>query len=322
MKTQKKIFITGIAGFIGFHLASFLSKRGDYVIGCDNFNDYYTPTLKNNRANKLKTLGIEVINCDIQNIHLIHKQFEQETFTHLVHLAAQAGVRYSLTHPQVYSDSNLSGFLQILETCRHFPPLKLIFASSSSVYGGNTKIPFSETDETENPVSLYAATKKSGELLAKSYHNLYQIPMTGLRFFTVYGPWGRPDMAYYSFAERMLKDLPLPLFNQGKMKRDFTYIDDIIQGTAAAIDYCHGFEIYNLGNNHAEELMTLIHLLEENLGKKAKLDFQPMQQGDVVETFADITKAHKNLGFTPQISLAEGIPRFIEWFNTMQGAFI
>lgn len=322
MKTQKKIFITGIAGFIGFHLASFLSKRGDYVIGCDNFNDYYTPTLKNNRANKLKTLGIEVINCDIQNIHLIHKQFEQETFTHLVHLAAQAGVRYSLTHPQVYSDSNLSGFLQILETCRHFPPLKLIFASSSSVYGGNIKIPFSETDETENPVSLYAATKKSGELLAKSYHNLYQIPMTGLRFFTVYGPWGRPDMAYYSFAERMLKDLPLPLFNQGKMKRDFTYIDDIIQGTAAAIDYCHGFEIYNLGNNHAEELMTLIHLLEENLGKKAKLDFQPMQQGDVVETFADITKAHKNLGFTPQISLAEGIPRFIEWFNTMQGAFI
>ncbi|MGE0197561.1 MAG: NAD-dependent epimerase/dehydratase family protein [Simkaniaceae bacterium] len=322
MKTQKKIFITGIAGFIGFHLASFLSKRGDYVIGCDNFNDYYTPTLKNNRANKLKTLGIEVINCDIQNIHLIHKQFEQETFTHLVHLAAQAGVRYSLTHPQVYSDSNLSGFLQILETCRHFPPLKLIFASSSSVYGGNIKIPFSETDETENPVSLYAATKKSGELLAKSYHNLYQIPMTGLRFFTVYGPWGRPDMAYYSFTERMLKDLPLPLFNQGKMKRDFTYIDDIIQGTAAAIDYCHGFEIYNLGNNHAEELMTLIHLLEENLGKKAKLDFQPMQQGDVVETFADITKAHKNLGFTPQISLAEGIPRFIEWFNTMQGAFI
>ena len=322
MKTQKKIFITGIAGFIGFHLASFLSKRGDYVIGCDNFNDYYTPTLKNNRANKLKTLGIEVINCDIQNIHLIHKQFEQETFTHLVHLAAQAGVRYSLTHPQVYSDSNLSGFLQILETCRHFPPLKLIFASSSSVYGGNTKIPFSETDETENPVSLYAATKKSGELLAKSYHNLYHIPMTGLRFFTVYGPWGRPDMAYYSFAERILKDLPLPLFNQGKMKRDFTYIDDIIQGTAAAIDYCEGFEIYNLGNNHAEDLMTLIHLLEENLGKKAKLDFLPMQQGDVVETFADITKAQNALGFTPQTSLAEGIPRFIEWLNTMQGACI
>lgn len=292
------------------------------MIGCDNFNDYYTPTLKNNRANKLKTLGIEVINCDIQNIHLIHKQFEQETFTHLVHLAAQAGVRYSLTHPQAYSDSNLNGFLQILETCRHFPPLKLIFASSSSVYGGNTKIPFSETDETENPVSLYAATKKSGELLAKSYHNLYHIPMTGLRFFTVYGPWGRPDMAYYSFAERILKDLPLPLFNQGKMKRDFTYIDDIIQGTAAAIDYCEGFEIYNLGNNHAEDLMTLIHLLEENLGKKAKLDFLPMQQGDVVETFADITKAQNALGFTPQTSLAEGIPRFIEWLNTMQGACI
>ena len=313
MKDQKKIFITGIAGFIGSHLASFLIKRGDYVIGCDNFNDYYTPELKKQRALKLKTLGIEVINCDIQNIHTFQSLFEKENFTHIVHLAAQAGVRYSLTHPQPYVDSNLDGFLQILEHCRRFPQLKLIFASSSSVYGGNTKTPFSESDPTDTPVSLYAATKKAGELLAKSYHHLYRIPMTGLRFFTVYGPWGRPDMAYYSFAESILKGTPIPVFNHGKMKRDFTYIDDIVQGTTRAIDTCNDFEIYNLGNNQPEQLMTLIQLLEESLGEKAQLDFKPMQKGDVVETFADISKAQAHLGFTPKTSLAEGIPKFTEW---------
>lgn len=314
MKVQKKIFITGIAGFVGFHLASFLIKRGDYVIGCDNFNDYYNPDLKKERANKLKALGIEVVSCDIQNISSLDSLFAKENISHMVHLAAQAGVRYSLTHPQPYADSNLDGFLQILEVCRRFPSLKLIFASSSSVYGGNTKIPFSETDPTDQPISLYAATKKAGELLAKSYHHLYHIPMTALRFFTVYGPYGRPDMAYYSFAEKIMENIPIPVFNGGKMRRDFTYIDDIIQGTAAAVDQCNGFEIYNLGNNKPEELMTLITLLENSLGKKAQLDFKPMQKGDVVETFADISKAQKKLGFHPQTSLADGISKFTDWY--------
>ena len=195
------------------------------MIGCDNFNDYYTPKLKEERARKLREAGIDVLRCDIQSIHSLRARFKEENFTHFVHLAAQAGVRYSLTHPQPYADSNLDGFLQILELCRHSPPIKLIFASSSSVYGGNRKIPFSESDPTDAPVSLYAATKKAGELLAKSYNHLYNIPMTGLRFFTVYGPWGRPDMAYYSFAEKIARGEPLPLFNNGKMRRDFTYIE-------------------------------------------------------------------------------------------------
>lgn len=237
------------------------------MIGCDNFNDYYTPELKNSRADKLKGLGIEVIPLDIQDIQKIAPLLKEKGITHIVHLAAQAGVRYSITHPMPYADSNLTGFLSVLELARSMQA-KLIFASSSSVYGGNTKIPFSETDPTDSPLSLYAATKKSGELLAKSYHHLYQIPMTGLRFFTVYGPWGRPDMAYYSFSEKILTGKSIPVFNHGKMERDFTYIDDIIEGTSAAIDHCNGFEIYNLGNNHPEPLMNLITLLESALGKK------------------------------------------------------
>ncbi len=321
MKTQKKILITGIAGFIGFHLASFLIKKGDYVIGCDNFNDYYTPELKTERANKLKTLGTEVINHDIQNIQELTSLLEEKGITHIVHLAAQAGVRYSITHPMPYSNSNLNGFLNVLELARALPDVKLIFASSSSVYGGNTKLPFSETDPTDDPISLYAATKKSGELLAKSYHHLYQIPMTGLRFFTVYGPWGRPDMAYFSFAKKILKDRPIPVFNHGKMERDFTYIDDIIEGTAAAIDACRDFEIYNLGNNHPEPLMTLITLLEAALGKKALIDYKPMQSGDVTTTFADITKAQDHLGYAPKTSLSSGIAKFTDWLLGYEGAF-
>lgn len=311
---QKKIFITGIAGFIGFHLATLLNKKGDYVIGCDNFNDYYSPDLKLARANKLKALEIEVINHDIQNIKKLETLCKEKGITHIVHLAAQAGVRYSIDHPQPYADSNLDGFLQVLELCRTLDGVKLVFASSSSVYGGNTKVPFAETDPTDTPISLYAATKKSGELLAKSYHHLYHIPMVGLRFFTVYGPWGRPDMAYYSFAEKILNDTPIPVFNNGKMERDFTYIDDIVEGTAAALDHCDDFEIYNLGNNKPEKLMTLIALLETSLGKKAKIDYLPMQPGDVTTTYAGITKAQKGLGFTPQTPLAVGILRFTEWF--------
>lgn len=313
MKPKKKLFITGIAGFIGFHLASFLIKNGDYVIGCDNFNDYYDPQLKKARAAKLKALGIEIISVDLQTVQDISPLLKEKGVTHIIHLAAQAGVRYSITHPMPYGDSNLTGFLAVLELARSLDT-KLIFASSSSVYGGNTKIPFSETDQTDAPISLYGATKKAGELLAKSYHHLYQIPMTGLRFFTVYGPWGRPDMAYFSFSEKILRQTPIPVFNHGKMERDFTYIDDIVEGTSAAIDQCNGFEIYNLGNNQPEPLMDLITLLELALGKKALIDYKPMQPGDVVKTFADITKAKKELGFNPKTSLASGIEMFANWF--------
>lgn len=320
METKRKIFITGIAGFIGFHLASSLAKNGEYVIGCDNFNDYYPPQLKRMRADQLKSLKVEVLSLDIQKIQSITPLLQTKGITHVVHLAAQAGVRYSITHPMPYADSNLSGFLSVLELSR-FLEAKFIFASSSSVYGGNTKLPFSETDPTDSPLSLYAATKKSGELLAKSYHHLYQIPMTGLRFFTVYGPWGRPDMAYFSFAKKILEGKPIPVFNQGKMERDFTYIDDIIAGTLSAIERCNGFEIYNLGNHHVEPLMHLITLLESALGKKAIIAYQPMQAGDVQTTYADISKAQKNLGFSPQISLASGISLFADWLlkNHPQG---
>jgi len=318
MGDQKKfIFITGIAGFIGFHLASSLIKNGDYVIGCDNFNNYYSPDLKRARADQLRSLGVEVIEEDIQNIHPL-----TQNITHIVHLAAQAGVRYSITHPQPYSDSNLNGFLKILELCRSIPNVKLIFASSSSVYGSNTKIPFSETDPTDSPISLYAATKKSGELMAKSYHHLYNIPMVGLRFFTVYGPWGRPDMAYYSFAEKIRKGTPIPVFNHGKMERDFTYVDDIVQGTIRALDHCNGFEIYNLGNNKPEPLMHLIELLETQLGKKAQIDFQPMQMGDVKSTYADIQKAERELGFSPTTPLDVGIAKFSDWFLAQNRSFV
>jgi len=284
------------------------------VIGCDNFNDYYSPELKRARAERLRKQGIEVIDCDIQDSQHLKRLFDEKGFTHVVHLAAQAGVRYSITHPFPYSNSNLDGFLHVLELCRHHQPLKLIFASSSSVYGGNTKTPFCESDPTDHPISLYAATKKSGELMAQTYHHLYHFPIVGLRYFTVYGPWGRPDMAYYLFTEAILNDQPIPVFNHGKMRRDFTYIDDIIMGTAAALDYEGGFEIFNLGNHQTEELMDMIHILEKYLGKKAQIDFKTMQPGDVKETYANIDKAQKLLGFQPKTSLEKGLERFVQWY--------
>ena len=311
---SKKVFITGIAGFIGFHLAYALAKKGYLVFGCDNFNNYYDPKLKEKRKRKLENIGIKVIKCDISQISSLSSLFVKNNITHIVHLAAQAGVRFSLTNPQSYVNSNLDGFVQVLELCKKFSHLKLIFASSSSVYGKNVKIPFSECDQTENPISLYGATKKAGELLAKSYHHLYGISMTGLRFFTVYGPFGRPDMAYYSFAQKMLLKSPITVFNKGEMERDFTYIDDIINGTVSAIEKCNGFEIYNLGNNKPEKLMTLIYLLEKTLGIKAKIEFQPMQKGDVYKTYASIDKAQRELKFFPTTSLSEGIEKFSHWF--------
>ena len=309
-----KVLVTGCAGFIGFHLAIALKRRGDDVIGCDNFNDYYSPQLKHERAGILKDLGIEVIASDIRNIKTLSPLFTSRPITHLVHLAAQAGVRYSLTHPQTYIESNIDGLLQVLELCRSVPHLKLIFASSSSVYGNHTKAPFSEKSQTDDPASLYAATKKGGELLAKTYHHLFNLSITSLRFFTVYGPWGRPDMAYFSFAKAIMKGKEIPIFNQGKMKRDFTYITDIEKGVLQAIDLCNGYHLYNLGNSESQELMTLVDLLEKSLGKKAKLSLKPMQKGDVFETYADISKAKKELGFVPSISLSEGISIFTRWF--------
>ncbi len=315
---NKKILITGSAGFIGFHLALFLKSRGDFVIGCDNFNPYYDPLLKKKRAALLLEKGISVIDEDICNTSAIEKLVTDHQITHIVHLAAQAGVRYSVTHPEKYVHSNLDGFVQIMEVCKKHPHVKCVFASSSSVYGLNKKIPFAETDPTDEPASFYGATKKCNELIAKSYHNLYGISLTGLRFFTVYGPWGRPDMAYFSFTKAILEGKPLPVYGNGKLKRDFTYIDDIVKGTAAAIDLESSFEIFNLGNNKPEEVLTLISFIEEILGKKATLNFLPGPPGEVEATYADITKSQKFLGFTPKTSLKDGLTHFLTWYQNKE----
>ncbi len=309
------IFITGVAGFIGFHLALTLKKRGNAVCGCDNFNAYYDPELKRERARLLKEQEIPVIETDICNPPLLEKIVLDEGITHFVHLAAQAGVRYSLQHPESYVHSNLDGFVQILEVCRRHPTMKLIYASSSSVYGLNKKIPFAETDRTDHPASLYGATKKSNELIAHAYHHLYGIPVTGLRFFTVYGPWGRPDMAYFSFTRAILEGVPISVYNQGQMQRDFTYIDDIVAGTRAAIDLGAPCEIFNLGNNQPVDVLTLIAFIEKKTGKEAIKQWLPMQPGDVPMTYADISKSQTMLGYRPLVSLEEGMDRFIDWYT-------
>lgn len=311
---MKRIFITGIAGFIGYHLAVALKKRGDSVFGCDNFNSYYDVKLKKARVNNLSELGISTINCDIVDRRQIENEIKNHSISHVVHLAAQAGVRYSIEHPESYVHSNLNGFVQILEALRLFPETKLIYASSSSVYGLNSKTPFSETDSVDRPASFYGSTKRAGELIAHSYHHLYGIACTGLRFFTVYGPWGRPDMAYYSFAKAILNNAPIVVFGEGKLMRDFTYIDDIIQGTISAIDLCASYEIFNLGNNSPASVIDLISTLESLLEKKAKISFEPVPPGDVIATFADITKAKTALGFEPRTSLACGLEKFTQWY--------
>ncbi len=315
---MKRIFITGIAGFIGFHLAVALKKRGDAVFGCDNFNSYYDARLKKERENKLSELGISVIHCDITDRKQIEDAIRNNSITHVVHLAAQAGVRYSLQHPESYVHSNLSGFVQVLEALRLFPETKLIYASSSSVYGLNSKTPFSETDPVNRPASFYGSTKRAGELIAHSYHHLFGIACTGLRFFTVYGPWGRPDMAYYSFAKAILNEEPISVFGEGKLMRDFTYIDDIVEGTIAAIDLGASYEIFNLGNNCPVSVIDLISTLESLLGKKARISFEPTPPGDVLATFADIAKAKATLGFEPRTSLACGLAKFTEWYLDYQ----
>ncbi len=312
---MKRIFITGIAGFIGFHLARALKKRGDHVIGCDHFNTYYNPLLKKKRAELLQMEGIEVLPCDIADSTLLEEVLRREAISDFVHLAAQAGVRYAVTHPESYVHSNLYGFTRILELVRRFEGISLIYASSSSVYGLNAKVPFSESDTTDRPANFYGATKKANEMMAHAYHHLYHIPCTGLRFFTVYGPWGRPDMAYYSFAKAIEEARPITVYGDGAMRRDFTYIDDIIKGAVAAIDLRSGCEIFNLGNHKPKSVLELIAILEKILGKKAEIRFEAASRGEVDTTFADIRKSEQLLKFQPTTTLEEGLARFVDWFQ-------
>jgi UDP-glucuronate 4-epimerase len=313
---SRQIFITGIAGFIGFHLAQKLVERGDKVVGYDNFNTYYNPQLKRDRASKLMELGIQIIEGDIQDLPKLQESILSHQTTHLVHLAAQAGVRYSLKEPAAYLKTNVDGFLNILEICRLYPQLKLIYASSSSVYGLNTKVPFAVNDRTDQQASLYGVTKKTNELMAQTYHHLFGISSIGLRFFTVYGPWGRPDMAYFSFTDAIVQGKPIEIFNEGKMQRDFTYVDDIVEGTIAAIESQVSLGIFNLGNHQPVDLLYFVSVLEKELGIKAQKIWSPMQAGDVVTTFADIEDSTKQLKFFPKIKIEEGLPKFINWYKS------
>jgi len=327
-----KYLITGAAGFIGFHLSKRLLEHGNSVVGIDNLNDYYDVNLKKTRLNELKEYpGFTFHKLDLVNRKGIERLFSENKFDYVVNLAAQAGVRYSLTNPRAYIDSNIVGFLNILEGCRHSDIKHLVFASSSSVYGANTKMPFSVHQNVDHPISLYAATKKSNELMAHSYSSLYKLPCTGLRFFTVYGPLGRPDMAPFLFTSAILENRPIDVFNKGKMKRDFTYIDDIVEGVVRvtvnipvldtgwnsdkpdpATSYAP-YRLYNIGNNNPIELMQFIEVLEDCLGKKAEKNLLPMQPGDVHETCADVDDLI-NIGFKPSTPIEKGIKRFVEWY--------
>jgi len=312
-----KILVTGAAGFIGFHLSKKLLSMGYSIFGLDNLNDYYDVNLKQARLNQLS----QIENFEFQKIDIAEADSLKQVFTDfqpnkVVNLAAQAGVRYSLENPQAYIDANVTGFMNILECCRHHKVNGLIYASSSSVYGGNTKIPFSVEDRVDHPISIYAASKKANELMAHTYSHLFGLNTTGLRFFTVYGPWGRPDMAMYIFANKIQKGEPIPVFNNGQMKRDFTFIDDIIAGTVAAIEKNETCEVFNLGNNNWENLMDMIGLIEHELGRKADIQFMGMQPGDVEKTFADIEHSTQKLGYKPTTTINEGIPQFINWFKS------
>lgn len=323
IKINGKILITGGAGFIGFHLSRSLLELGYQVLAIDNLNDYYEISLKEARLSILSAYSnFTFEKMDLADSETLKWLFEKERPEIVVNLAAQAGVRYSIENPDAYIKSNLVGFFNILECCHHYPVKHLLFASSSSVYGANKKVPYSVEDKTDQPVSLYAATKKSNELLAYSYCKLYQIPATGLRFFTVYGPFGRPDMAYFSFTEKILKGEPIQIFNYGDLYRDFTYIDDIIKGIEAMLahppvqdDNGVNFKVYNIGNNHPEKLTDFVAILEQCLGKKAEMKYLPMQPGDVYQTYADVTELTQDFGFQPNTPLKEGLKMFIDWYR-------
>lgn len=313
------ILVTGAAGFIGYHLSKSLLDDGYEVIGLDNFNDYYSVQLKEDRWSQLEDYEkFTGYRADLSDPIAMTSLFKKHDFETVCNLAAQAGVRYSIEHPEVYMKSNLVGFLHVLEACRFHGKPRLVYASSSSVYGGNTKIPFSEDDRVDHPISLYAASKKSNELMAHTYSHLYDMQTIGLRFFTVYGPWGRPDMAMWLFADAMLSGRPINVFNHGKMRRDFTYVADIVSGIKASLfnDNLSSCEIFNLGNHRSENLMDMIQLLSDNLGVKPEMNLLPMQPGDVPETCADIHRAQTKLNFQPKTSVASGIPAFINWYRS------
>ena len=332
------ILVTGAAGFIGSHVAQQLLDRGDEVIGIDNLNDYYDPTLKEARLGRLTPHPrFEFLRIDIADREAMERLFSQRKPSRVVHLAAQAGVRHSLTNPHVYIDANVRGFLHILEGCRHNGVEHLVYASTSSVYGANTRQPFSEHDSVDHPLSLYAATKKANELMAHTYSSLYGLPTTGLRFFTVYGPWGRPDMALFKFTRGILAGEPIQVFNEGRMVRDFTYVDDIVEGIVRVLDQAatpdpkwNGddpdparsyapYRVFNIGNNRPVELLEYISVLEECLGRKAVLELLPMQPGDVPATMADVSELERAVGFRPATSVKEGVRRFVDWYCRYYG---
>lgn len=320
---SKPILITGGAGFIGFHLGYSLLEQGYRVYAIDNLNDYYDVNLKNERLKILSEYpGFQFEQVDLADGQALRILFEQVRPEIAINLAAQAGVRYSIENPEAYIQSNLIGFFNLLECCRHYPVRHLLFASSSSVYGANKKVPYSTDDKTDQPVSLYAATKKSNELLAYSYSKLYGIPATGLRFFTVYGPYGRPDMAYFSFSRKIMTGQKIQIFNYGDMYRDFTYVDDIVKGMNAMLmsppaqdENKVNFKVYNIGNNHPERLMDFVSILEECLGKTADIELLPMQPGDVYQTYADVSELTRDFGFKPDTSLRAGIEQFVKWYR-------
>ena len=314
---KEKILVTGCAGFIGMHLSKALLKQGYDVIGVDNLNDYYDKRLKNDRLMILKKYDhFNFTKLDISSKKAIESVFKSHSIDKVVNLAAQAGVRYSLENPNSYIDSNVLGFMNILECCRHYDIKGLVYASSSSVYGGNTEIPFSENHNVDKPTSIYAATKKSNELMARCYNNLFGLRSTGLRFFTVYGPWGRPDMAYYIFTKRISENKNIDVFNYGDMFRDFTFIDDIVYGINSAVKNNYDFEIFNLGNNRAEKITKMIKIIEDKLNIEARVSLKPMQLGDIKKTYADIKKAQLMLDYNPSKNLKSGLNDFIDWYSS------
>ena len=332
---MSKLLITGTAGFIGFHMALRCMELGHEVIGVDNVNDYYDVQLKEDRLKVLQRYpGFHFHRIDLQNASAVSKLFQSHTFDRVVHLAAQAGVRYSLSNPHAYTQSNVEGTLTILEGCRHQQVPHLIYASSSSVYGLNTEQPFSTSHGTNHPISLYAATKKANEMMAHCYSHLYQIPTTGLRFFTVYGPWGRPDMALFKFTEAIMHGKQLEVYNQGRMKRDFTYVDDIVSAMVKLLDHIPQpdsrwdskhpdpatssapYRIFNIGNNRPTELARFIEVLETIIGKKADIRYLPLQPGEVLETYADVDSLSEAVGFAPSTTIEDGIAKFVAWYRT------
>jgi len=334
-----KILVTGAAGFIGFHLSQVLLGRGDQVVGLDNLNTYYDVSLKEARLRRLQEQpAFRFVRLDLADRSAMAELFASEKFDRVVNLAAQAGVRYSLQNPHAYVDSNLVGFLNVLEGCRHNGVEHLVYASSSSVYGASTRMPFSVHDNVDHPVSLYAASKKANELMAHTYAHLYGLPVTGLRFFTVYGPWGRPDMALFLFTRAILEGRPIDVFNHGHMRRDFTFIDDIVEGVVRTLDHTAApnpqwngnhpdpgtsaapYRLYNIGNNNPVELLHLIEVLENALGRKADKNYLPMQPGDVPATYADVDDLSRDVGFRPATSIEEGVARFVAWYRDYFGS--